>query len=256
MKLSGFPFISFFLISSISMISAQDIQESTLENSSLQTTDTLVHNPPQSTSLQDTVQSNVEFLGNAENINKKKIIAELKVPKMLAGTGTAFYFVGFGLEYLVAVPMSINAIVTQNVELATASSIISIAATGFQISGPIRAGIGASMSYDLSKKYGLTARKNINWGFYQAGWVFTIVGGILNVAGTIIASSGDEISPALSFAALGTGIAADAMFITSVINAASYTSNVRKSEALSSIDFQPYFSYSTKSTEIGLNLKF
>jgi hypothetical protein len=131
---------------------------------------------------------------------------------------------------------------------------VGLVASGFTVASPIRSGVGASMAYDANRKYNLGMNKNINWGFYKAGWVINAIGGVLNVVASLDTSSATTLSMPLMFL----GIASNAMFITSVATASGYTRSAlnKVDDTAIKLDIVPVVSFYDKKTGVVLNLSF
>jgi hypothetical protein len=177
----------------------------------------------------------------------------------LAVRGATAYFVGFGVSYLIATPLSFLAVADNNIGLALLALGAGGLATGLQFGGPIRAGVGASMAYDELYQAGIRTDRNINWGFYRAGWVFQAINAAISAVNTLInsaensgsSSSGVTVSSTpnytLTFISLGLGIATDAMWMTSTINSLSYTKKAyTKVGGLTGFDVSPYYTWDGK----------
>jgi len=133
---------------------------------------------------------------------------------------------------------------------------LSIASTGLQMSGGIRAGVGASLAYDYGMELHTVDSKNMNWGFYKAGWALEAANSLIAVIIFFTAldyvssvnEGGSELDApeslaVLSLVSLSLGIASDAMFITSVANSVKYTKKAQHRESVEKLEFelQPAF---------------
>jgi hypothetical protein len=197
---------------------------------------------------------NVEVIG--ENTHPQAVgDGRLQNARSLAKRGAGQYFVGLGLQYGLIVPLSL---VQTSPENSTAMSMLtiglSLASSGLQISGGIRAGVGASLAYDYGKIQNTVSSKNKNWGFYKGAWGLKAVNAGLAVASFFIAydwasslteddleNSGTLTPPSslmtITLISLGVSIVSDALFITSVVNALGYTKAAQYKQSGSKINF-------------------
>ncbi|MBD3390861.1 MAG: hypothetical protein GF410_02485 [Chitinivibrionales bacterium] len=217
------------------IVSAQDISEETPD--SQETTaerDYWDPNPPpEATSV---IGSEDDYSTGAAPGVKDEIEREAWAN---AKRGMAVYFVGFGLDMGVALPLAVAGIVSQNIELLTASSIVSLVTTGFMVAGPIRCGVGGSLAYDIGSRAGLVRQRPIHWGFYKAGWVLLAVGAVANVVGTVSQDYGTAM--VTSMITSGTSIAGQGMFIATCATSVHYTKEVRSKAGITLRNIRPLF---------------
>lgn len=86
-----------------------------------------------------------------------------------------------------------------------------------------------------------------------------MVGVVCNLISQVGATGGGMDSGSamtLSFVAMGSVIAADALWMTSVINAAQYTRKVAESSRRSSLSLYPVYSVKTGGVGLGMQLHF
>jgi hypothetical protein len=166
----------------------------------------------------------------------------------IAKRGFITYFVGLGLELCLADPLSIVGALNRNQGTALTGSLIGVVATGLEIAGPIRCGIGGSMAYDHARFIGMSEKTPVHWTFYRVGWVLTVLGEIASLAGTFSGSQQTAVS--MSLVSTSLGIAADAMWISSCCTALHYTKQVKADAGLSGVEFgmKPYCSAVNRST--------
>lgn len=209
---------------------------------------TVEHAPSQQPVTTKVVVRQSSGRGSASSMNSIRANAR-------RGVGT--YIAGFVLEYGVAVPLSLVGVFTWEPGVIVAAGIVELVSTGFLMAGPIRAGVAASEAYDYSRAKGFSIEKNSNWGFYQVGWVLKVVAGTFNM---IVQAGGEGMdqssAQALSFVALGSSIAAESLWMTSVINAAKYTQKVEKHKPRLSFSLFPTYSLKTGATGLGMQLCF
>ena len=111
--------------------------------------------------------------------------SKLVEARQLAETGATSFFVGIGIEYLLVTPLAIVGASNNNPGLIIGALIGGLVASGFEISGPIRNGVGASEAYDYGVQNGLAIEKNTNWTYYKVGWGFSAVSGIFSMANSL-----------------------------------------------------------------------
>ena len=174
---------------------------------------------------------------------------DIGTAKRLAGMGMGFYITGFILDYGIGLPISlVGASGGADDVLPIVSSVIGLVATGFKISGTIRNGIGASLAYDNARTTFPNYERNSNWGYYKAGWACVTVGTVLSLLLQFGGADMDlEVAGTLLLITLGTDIAADALWMTAVINGFKYTNNVSKKIKQPGFSFHPVFSAQRKS---------
>jgi hypothetical protein len=191
----------------------------------------------------------------APSLYDNQLKSSIYEAQKLAIRGATTYFIGFGMSYLVATPLTFLAAADNNLGLAVLALGASGVASGLQFSGPIRAGVGASMAYDELYRAGIKTDKNINWGFYAAGWVFQAINAAISFVSILANSSGSSSGVAVSnspnytiaFISLGLTIATDAMWMTSTINSLTYTKKAyTKVGGLTRIEVNPYYTWDGK----------
>lgn len=172
--------------------------------------------------------------------------------RQLSQRGATTFFVGLGLEYLVVVPLAIVGAANDNPGLVLAAFLGGLVAEGFEISGPIRNGVGASEAYDFSIQNGIPVEKNTNWTYYKVGWGFMVGSTALSLASSL---SGQ---PSLTLSLLGTtmGIAADAFWLTSCLNSLNYTKEIGEKVGLVSLDVEPIYCSNARSLGLQITAKF
>ena len=176
-----------------------------------------------------------------------------------AHRGLGTYIAGFVLEYGVAVPLSLIGLSNYEEGPILGAAIVELVSTGFVMAGPIRAGVAASEAYDYSHSVGIDMEKNSNWGYYKAGWVLKVVGALCNMitqVGGVDGGMDMGTAQTLSIISLSSTIVSDALWMTSVINAAKYTRMVAESTRRSSLSLYPVYSYTTGAAGLGMQLRF
>jgi hypothetical protein len=143
-------------------------------------------------------------------------------------------------------PLSITA---TDEGMAITALVVDLAATGFKISGTTRNGVGGSIAYNVALRRGLEPDRNINWGFYKAGWAFSVIAGLTNVLLQLGGSDMDDgFAGTVSIISLTSSITADVMWTVGVINSLKYTRNAAKnSNSHSSLSIAPTYSLARKS---------
>jgi hypothetical protein len=166
----------------------------------------------------------------------------------IAKRGFVTYFVGLGLELCLADPLSIVGALNRNQGTALTGSVVGLVATGLEIAGPIRCGIGGSMAYDHARFIGMSEKAPVHWTFYRVGWVLTVLGTVASLAGTF--SGSEQAAVSMSLVSTSLGIAADAMWISSCCTALHYTKQVKSDAGLSGVEFgiKPYCNVVNRST--------
>lgn len=153
--------------------------------------------------------------------------------------GAIQYFVGLGLQYLVATPLVLVGVANRNAGMALGGVCVSLAATGFRIAGPIRCGIGTSMTYDIARKVGLKVKEPSHWGFYKVGWICVAGSTLTSLLGQT--STSYQTAVTMSIVSLGFSIAADALWTASCVSALSYTNDLKIQTGLTLLDISPYY---------------
>jgi hypothetical protein len=190
-------------------------------------------------------QPRAEVSTSTPRIELDPVGEDIAAARKLTGIGTALYFTGLALEYGVSLPLQLVGSMNYNDGMAIGGLIAGLAATGFQISGTTRSGIGASMAYDWAVQRGINPERNSNWGYCQAGWAFTSVATVMNLILNIGGANGLDYSTAsvLSIIGLGSSIAADVFWCVAVGNAAKYARNIaKKNGEESNISVYPVYS--------------
>lgn len=200
-----------------------------------------------------------EVIGYNTNDNPRSTEVKdvrLEEARLLTKDGATRYFVGLGIEYGIITPLSFVQINSDDMGLAFLGLGLSIGSAGLQMSGGIRAGVGASLAYDYGTELHTVDSRNINWGFYKAGWALEAVNNLVGIITFVTAldyassrSSGDtdlrapQSLAVLSIVSLTLSIASDAMFITSVANSLKYTKQARYRKSAGRLEFnlQPTF---------------
>lgn len=176
-----------------------------------------------------------ETLGVSTPLITSPLESKLREARSLSINGAAVYFVGMGLDLGLVLPLSIVASVDQSEELLVTSMLIGLVVSGFEISGPIRNGVGASMAYDYSRGAGLISERNKNWNFYRSGWIFTVMGTLINFMGGFVTDV--NVALPMSFISLGFSVASQAMWITSISSSLKYTREALNNGGVSRIGF-------------------
>jgi hypothetical protein len=172
--------------------------------------------------------------------------------RKLAQGGATTFFIGLGLEYLVVTPMALVGAANNNPGLVIGALLCGLVASGFEISGPIRNGVGASLAYDYSVGDGMSVEKNNNWTYYKVGWGFTVGSTILSLASSF------SSEPNLTLSLIGTtmSIAADAFWLTSCRSSVNYTKDICQKAGLVSLELEPIYCSNSRSLGLQLTAKF
>lgn len=195
--------------------------------------------------------NDVEVLGeetSAYTVNDR-VASKMAEAREFSKRGASVYFVGVGLNYAVALPLNVVAIVNENVGLAIMALGVQLASSAMQIAGPIRNGVGASLAYDAAREADIPVDRNTNWGYYRTGWVLTGIGAVVNLFGFFSQDMSTAVT--LSLVSAGLGLGADALWITSVINSLGYTKRLSESAGVSRIHLRPYLGFGGRT---GMNL--
>lgn len=186
--------------------------------------------------------------------NNMHIRTMMESNRKVAIHGAVVYCLSLGLQYGVALPLGIAANNNMDQGLAISSLIAGAIAGGMSISGSTRCGVGASLTYDTGRKYCLGLDKNINWGFYNAGWALEAV----NLVMTGLAMTDQSLATALAFPSMVIGFVSTGMFLTSVANASHYSrSGYNKVQHASlKMDFVPVVSVENRCAGMVLNCSF
>jgi hypothetical protein len=186
--------------------------------------------------------------------NNLHLKTEMESNQKVAIHGLVVYCLSMGLQYGVALPLSISAVNNQDEGLAVGSLIVSAIAGGMSISGSTRCGVGASLTYDTGRKYQLGLDKNINWGFYRAGWALKAAYSVMYV----LASTDKSLAQALGLPAMIVDFVSTGMFLTSVANSSHYsrTGLNKVNHASLKIDLVPVVSVENKCAGMVLNCSF
>jgi hypothetical protein len=227
-----FILLFFFIVAPYS-IHAQSITEMDLPDSSAVDT-------PKSTPTQNDESIGLKTTVDLNSQNLQYFIEAHDNAKQ----GTGIFFTGLGLN-LATIPLSIATVVNQDLGLAVATLGVGALATAFEIAGPIRAGVGASMAYDkiseLHHESGIEISRPSHWGFYQGGWAFIAVGSVINTIANFIPPDADMGTVmTLSIISSGLSIAGSTMWAISTVKSLTYTKSLLPENKFSSITIRIY----------------
>ena len=178
--------------------------------------------------------------------------SKLMEARKLSQSGATTFFIGLGLEYIVVTPMAIVGAANNNSGLVIGALLCGLVASVFEISGPIRNGVGASLAYDYSVGDGMPVEKNNNWAYYKVGWGFSVGSTILSLA----SSFSSEPNLTLSLISTTMGIAADVFWLTSCLSSLNYTKDICQKAGLVSLELEPIYCSNSRSLGLQLTAKF
>ncbi len=183
-----------------------------------------------------------------------RLLTEMESNRKVAIHGLVVYCLSLGLQYGVALPLSSAAVRNNDEGLAIGSLVVSAIAGGMSISGPTRCGVGASLTYDTSRKYNLGLDKNINWGFYGAGWALQAVNSVMS----LLVLADPSLINDLGLPSALIGLASSGMFLTSVANSSHYsrTGLNKVKHASLKMDIAPVVSVENRCAGMVLNCSF
>jgi hypothetical protein len=208
----------------------------------------------QSTSEEVESPDRTIVIGIDNTNNNTHLRTEMESNRKVAIHGAVVYCVSMGLQFGVVLPLSIAVLENQDEGLAIGTLIVSAISGGMSISGSTRCGVGASLTNDTGRKYHLGLDKNINWGFYRAGWALKAVYVLMNG----LAMADQSLAVSLSFPAMIVDMVSAGMFLTSVANASHYsrTGLNKVKHASLKMDLVPVVAVENKSAGLVLNCSF
>jgi hypothetical protein len=187
---------------------------------------------------------------------RKRFHHDLDDARKQAAKGATYFFIGLGLNYGIYLPLSLTLQpTTTNTLLLMIPSLI---ASAFEIAGPIVAGVGASKANDIGiNEYNVSYTPSSQWGYYKAGWAFSVGSGVLNVVNVISSlstmsssssSSGDTVTqpksnPGLVLASLLLSVGADVMWSISCIQSIACTKDVIDKANKDRISIEPLYDF-------------
>lgn len=183
-----------------------------------------------------------------------RLLTEMESNRKVSVHGLIVYCFSLGLQYGVALPLNNAAIRNEDQGLGIASLVVSAIAGGMSISGPTRCSVGASLTYDTSRKYNLGLDKNINWAFYGVGWALQAVNSVMGV----LVFSDPSLINDLALPSMLIGLGSSGMFLASVANASYYsrTGLNKVKHASLKMDIVPVVSVENRCAGMVLNCSF